>query len=81
MRHHWGEDAKRVEWLAVNVGVEGFTHRPEEVIELLTIFHRYDANDREELIRVVARALYPFSKQGNKSIERFIRRAGKGAGA
>ena len=76
--YQWSIDAKRVEWLAVNIGVEGFAHEPIEVIELLCIFNRYEREDRGELIRFAATALHPFTQKGAESIRQFIARAEKG---
>jgi hypothetical protein len=74
----WVKDVARVEGIAESAGCDGFHCEPIEVLELLCILNRYDSDNREELINFAATALYPYSDEGQKAIERFIKRADKG---
>lgn len=76
----WEADGERVEEIAFAACADGLVCSPEELLELLFIFARYDEKSRGFLAERIAEETYPYSRDGQQAIEQMIGRAKKKGG-
>jgi hypothetical protein len=69
------KDVETIKSLALVTSCEGLQHGPEDVLEMLLIFGKYDNDDREEMLMLIAMEIYPHSVEGSSAIDLFIKRA------
>ena len=77
----WEVDSGRCEEIAEAACADELVLPPEELLELLFIFARYDEKHRGYLAELIAEKTYPYSKDGQRAIKQIIERAKKKGGA
>jgi hypothetical protein len=74
------KDVETIKSLAIVSSCEGLQRSPEDVLEMLLIFGKYDDDDRDEMLMLIAIEIFPHSVEGSSAIDLFIKRARRKVG-
>ncbi|HEX8843088.1 MAG TPA: hypothetical protein VF791_00380 [Pyrinomonadaceae bacterium] len=74
-------DVARVKEIAIGLSCVGCRPEPADLLEMLFIFKKYDQLEQDDMITLVADAIYPLTDEGSSAVRLFLKRAERKAGA